>query len=237
MTSERRLRVVPGAEPVREAGAADPAPTGPAPDASGAVVALAARAAGRRAVVPRPRVLTPPVPRPRAVVPAGPVAQRVLRRRLAERLDEAAGRESVPEPGARSTGVAFSVAVVDVDPATSRHPVGRERLLTALGSRLADATRPSDLVVRPAPTRFVLVLSGARDSYGLAAARRRIRDVLSRPVLIDGCPVRSTVAVGVVPAAVDDTVDGILERLDASATRDRRSARRLRSVDAADAPS
>ena len=51
----------------------------------------------------------------------------------------------------------------------------------------------------PTPNRFVLVLGGTRDSYGLAAARRRICDVLSRPVLIDGRPVRSPVAVGVAP--------------------------------------
>lgn len=157
-------------------------------------------------------------------MPAGPVAQRVLRQRLAERLDEA-----VAEPGEAAT--AFSVAVVEVDPTSSRHPVGRERLLTALGTRLADVTRPADLVVRPTPNRFVLVLSGARDSYGLAAARRRICDVLSRPVLIDGRPVRSSVAVGVVPAAAGDTVEGLLNRLVDSARRDRRSLRRLRSVE------
>jgi GGDEF domain-containing protein len=171
-------------------------------------------------------------------VPAGPIAQRLLRLRLAERLDEAAA-DAPDAPGAppATSRIAFSVAVVDVDPASSRHPVGRERLLKALGSRLADATRPTDLVVRPTATRFVLVLSGARDSYGLAAARRRIRDVLSRPVLIDGCPVRSGVAVGVVPAGIDDTVEGLLDRLDQAATRDRRSARRLRSVGRLDSPS
>jgi GGDEF domain-containing protein len=159
-------------------------------------------------------------------VPAGPVAQRVLRRRLTERLEQAAGAEQ--------DGTGFSVAVVEVDPTAAHHPAGRERLLTALGTRLAAATRPTDLVVRPSSSRFVLVLGGARDSYGLAAARRRICDVLSRPVLIDGRPVRSTVAVGVVPAAADDTVDGLLTRLVDSAKRDRRSVRRLRSVESGD---
>lgn len=208
---QRRLRAVPGA--------------GDQDGLLADVVALTARTAGRRAVVPRPRELTAVLPRQRAVVPAGPAAQRVLRRRLRERLDAAA---AATEQDGGEHG--FSVAVVEVDPTTSRLPVGRERLITALGSRLADATRPSDLVVRPTPSRFVLVLGGPRDSYGLAAARRRIRDVLSRPVLIDGRPVRSTVAVGVVPAGVDDTVDGLLARLGTSATRDRRAVRRLRSV-------
>ena len=54
--------------------------------------------------------------------------------------------------------------------------------------------------------------------------------MLTRPVLIDGRPVRSSVAVGVLPATAEDTVDGLLMRLSSAATRDRRSARRLRSV-------
>ena len=213
---QRRLRAVPGL--TDEAGL-------PAD-----VVALGARAAGRRAVVPRPREFPPPVTRARSVVPAGPAAQRELRRRLRERLDEAAGEESAPDPDRTPGTRSFSLAVVEVDPTPSGHPDGRERLLTALGSRLADATRPSDLVVRPAPNRFVLVLGGTRDTYGLAAARRRISDVLSRPVLIDGRPVRSTVAVGMLPATAEDTVEGLLAQLPGAAKRDRRAARRLRSV-------
>lgn len=191
-------------------------------------MAAASRTAGRRAVIPRPRSLTSSVtaslPRPRSAVPAGAVAQRVLRKRLAQRLDEAAAAEQEGDVSS------FSLAIVEVDPAPSRHPVGRERLLTALGTRLANATRPSDLVVRPDSGRFVLVLSGTRDSYGLAAARRRIRDVLSRPVLIDGRPVRSTVAVGVVPAAAGDTVDALLTRL-VNSTRGDRRTRRLRGLE------
>jgi GGDEF domain-containing protein len=214
----RRLHAVPGlADEVEypEAVAAD-------------VVALGARAAGRRAVVPRPRELAPPVPRSRTAVPAGLAAQRALRRRLQERLSDAAGADGATR--ARS----FSLAVVEVDATSGGHPDGGERLLTALGSRLADVTRPSDLVVRPQPNRFVIVLGGTRDTYALAAARRRISDVLSRPVLIDGRPVRSSVAVGVLPATGEDTVDGLLARLPSAATRDRRSARRLRSVAIAD---
>jgi GGDEF domain-containing protein len=161
------------------------------------------------------------------------VAQQALRTRLRERLRDASS------PVENGTDRKFSIAVVEVHPVTTtaiEHPGGRERLLTALGSRLADATRPADLVVRPEPGRFVLVLDGVRDSYGLAAARRRIADVLSRPVLIDGRPVRTTVAVGVLPAGPGDTVDDLLGRLAEAATRDRRSARRLRSVGLAEPP-
>jgi GGDEF domain-containing protein len=147
---------------------------------------------------------------------------------LQERLDDAAGT------GGSTRARSFSLAVVDVDASSSDHPDGRERLLTALGSRLADATRPSDLVVRPEAGRFVLILGGTRDDYALAAARRRISDVLCRPVLIDGRPVHTSVAVGVLPATAEDTVDGLLDRLRLAATRDRRAARRLRSVWVAD---
>jgi hypothetical protein len=42
------------------------------------------------------------------------------------------------------------------------------------------------------------------------------------------------VAVGVLPATSEDSVDGLLARLPSAATRDRRSARRLRSVAVAD---
>lgn len=164
------------------------------------------------------------------MVPTGPAGQRALRRRLQQRLEQAdrADRLDPAESG-------FSVAVVEVDPADSRHPDGRERLLAALGSRLAGATRPSDLVVRPGRDRFVLVLGGARDDHGLAAARRRIKDVLARPVLIDGRPVRSTVAVGVVVGAPGDTVHTVLSRLVDAADRESRSARRLRIVAGPDA--
>jgi GGDEF domain-containing protein len=168
----------------------------------------------------------------RSTVLTGPAAQLALRTRLRERL-------RVASPSGNGTDRYFSLAVVEVDPVTTaglEHPGGRERLLTALGRRLADATRPTDLVVRPTAGRFVLVLNGVRDSYGLAAARRRIADVLSRPVLIDGRPVRTTVAVGVLPAGPEDTVDDLLGRLAEAATRDRRSGRRLRSVGLAEPP-
>jgi GGDEF domain-containing protein len=224
----RRLRAVPSLAPEVELLEAD-ADAGKAGDTHASdAAALGARAAGRRAVVPRPRELAPHVARSRTTVPAGLAAQRALRRRLQERLADATAAEGAT--GARS----FSLAVVEVDATSTGHADGRERLLTALGSRLADVTRPSDLVVRPEPHRFVIVLGGTRDTYALAAARRRISDVLSRPVLIDGRPVRSSVAVGVLPATSEDSVDGLLARLPSAATRDRRSARRLRSVAVAD---
>jgi GGDEF domain-containing protein len=101
---------------------------------------------------------------------------------------------------------------VEVDHVDTPHPEGRDRLLTALGSRLVDATRPTDLVVRT-PDRFVLVLDGPRSAHGLAAARRRLADLLARPVLVDGRPVRSAIAVGLVPVAPTDTVEALLARL------------------------
>ncbi len=217
---DRRLRAVP--DPASGAAAASP-------EAVVTDLTLAsARAAGRRAVARRPSDFGAVVPRPRTPVPTGPAAQRALRRRLDERLGRPGNHLAEDAPAER-----FSVAIVEVAPVAADHlasPGGRERLLTALGSRLADVTRPSDLVVRPTANRFVLVLNGVRDNYGLAAARRRITDVLLRPVLIDGRPIRTTVAVGVVAAEPGETVDGILGRLGAAAVRDRRSARRLRSV-------
>jgi GGDEF domain-containing protein len=164
-------------------------------------------------------------------VPAGPLAQRALRARLRERLIE-------PSPGSEQD-CRFSVALVEIDPVSPAeidHPGGRERVLSTLGSRLADVIRPTDLVVRPASGRFVLVLNGGRDGYGLAAARRRIKDVLHRPVLIDGRPVRTNIAVGVLPGGPGDTVDELLSQLADATARDRRSARRLRSVELTQPP-
>jgi GGDEF domain-containing protein len=154
---------------------------------------------------------------------AGPAGQRALRRRLRDRLANGA------EGTGRSAGTdqaGFSVAVVEVEHVAMPHPEGRERLLTALGSRLVDATRPTDLVVRT-PERFVLVLDGPRTPQGLAAARRRLADLLARPVLVDGRPVRSAIAVGLVPARATDSVEALLARLGAAAAGDVRPGGRV----------
>jgi GGDEF domain-containing protein len=158
--------------------------------------------------------------RPRAVV-AGPAGQRALRRRLRDRL---AGTAAPGSAAVEARVADFTVAVVEVDQVDTAHPEGRDRLLTALGSRLVDATRPSDLVVRT-PDRFVLVLDGSRSPQGLATARRRLADLLARPVLVDGRPVRSAIAVGLVPVTPADTVEGVLARLGAAVRGQQRPRR------------
>jgi GGDEF domain-containing protein len=219
-------------------------PVVPAARAGGDVAAVTARTAarsrlaGRRAVSRKPREVAPAIPRQHPAIATGPAALGVLRSNLQERLADHAPADSDAadqDPAER----AFSLVVVEVaalSPAATDHRDGRDRLLTALGSRLADVTRPGDLVVHPAGDRFVLVLSGVRNRYGRAVIRRRIADVLSRPVLVDGRPVRTAVSVGVLPAAPGDTIDDLLGRLGQTAIRDRRSARRLRDVGRSDLP-
>jgi hypothetical protein len=167
---------------------------------------------------------------------AGAAGQRALRARLRERLgerevgvdtDPATGQVELA-PDAPLPGI--SVAVVDVEPPATDVETVADRVLMALGSRLADLVRSSDLVVRPWRTRFVLVLDGARDDYQLAAARRRITDALTPPVLVDGRPLRPSVRVGVVPAERHETVDAVLARLGSAATRDQRPVRLRRAI-------
>jgi GGDEF domain-containing protein len=122
-----------------------------------------------------------------------------------------------PEQACLTSGV--SVVVVDVEPLATGIDTVVDQVLTALGRRLAGLVRPTDLVVRPWRTRFVLVLDGARDDYQLAGARRRITDALTPPVLMDGRPLRTSVLVGVVVSDPQDTVDAVLARLGSVATR------------------
>jgi hypothetical protein len=180
-------------------------------------------------------------------IAAGAAGQTALRARLRDRLASADAEASAavtpdrtaaaPEPADRGVALApehptagVSVAVVDVEPPATDVETIAARVLTALGSRLAGLVRPTDLVVRPWRTRFVLVLDGTRDDYQLAAVRRRITDALTPPVLVDGRSLRTSVRVGVVHADPHDTVDALLTRLAASATPDARSARVRRAI-------
>jgi GGDEF domain-containing protein len=160
-------------------------------------------------------------------IAAGAAGQKALRARLRDRLrtrDDSAVPPArpdrvdlAPEQACLTSGV--SVVVVDVEPLATGIDTVVDQVLTALGRRLAGLVRPTDLVVRPWRTRFVLVLDGARDDYQLAGARRRITDALTPPVLMDGRPLRTSVLVGVVVSDPQDTVDAVLARLGSVATR------------------
>ncbi len=217
------------------------------------VGAPGSRAAARRAAAPpTSRSGASALPRGRSTVRGGTIAagaagQAALRARLRDRLAaaEAEAAATVDSDSAAAAGepqvggivlasehptTGVSVAVIDVEPPATDVETIAARVLTALGIRLAGLVRPTDLVVRPWRTRFVLVLDGARDDYQLAAVRRRIADALTPPVLVDGRSLRTSVRVGVVHSDPADTVDALLTRLAASATPDARPARVRRAI-------
>jgi hypothetical protein len=186
--------------------------------APGLTTQASSRPASRRAVVRRLPEISPALPRPRAAIAVGPAACDSLRQWLQAQMDAPAELEHPAEPAAASVAErpGCSVAIVDVAPVPARamdHPEGRERLFAALGARLADVVRTSNLLVRPAPGRFVLGLAGVRDDHALAAATRRIADLLSRPVLVDGLPVRVTISTSALSSEPGETADQLLARL------------------------
>lgn len=94
------------------------------------------------------------------------------------------------------------LAVLLVDPDRFRSHNERhgrdagDRLLAALGERLRDALRPSDLVARLDGDKFACLCPGITHREDVPAVAGRLVGTGSEPVLVDGTPVRLTLSVG-----------------------------------------
>ncbi len=128
---------------------------------------------------------------------------------------------------------------------TLGHHVGDE-LLRQVGSRLAPALRPDDLLVRLGGDEFAVVLNAATADHALVIADRLLGQ-LTELFYLDEVPVRIGASVGVA-LCPDDAQDGngLLQRADVAmyaakaagggvarydSTRDQHSRQRLRTVE------
>ena len=112
----------------------------------------------------------------------------------------------------RSRGTRANVALlfVDVDKLkdvndTAGHDVG-DILLANVASRLAHATRPSDIVARIGGDEFVVLCDGAIDEHTAVDLAERVRGALTGRMMVQGVEVDLTVSVGVaigMPAHLD----------------------------------
>jgi diguanylate cyclase (GGDEF)-like protein len=76
------------------------------------------------------------------------------------------------------------------------HEVG-DRLLIAVGERLAGAVRPGDLVARLGGDEFAVVVKRLDDPRQALAMARRIEEALSVPLVLDGLPLDVSGSIGI----------------------------------------
>ncbi|WP_155833502.1 EAL domain-containing protein [Halomonas sp. BC04] len=76
------------------------------------------------------------------------------------------------------------------------HRVG-DKVLQAVGQRLAVCARQQDMVTRYAGDEFVVILSDAPDSQGIAAVAQRMIDTVSRPLTIECHDLRISMHAGI----------------------------------------
>jgi diguanylate cyclase (GGDEF)-like protein/PAS domain S-box-containing protein len=76
------------------------------------------------------------------------------------------------------------------------HETG-DKLLKTVSQRIRDSMRADDVVVRMGGDEFIVVLKNVQAAEQVLDAASRINDALSKPVIVDGRPLVTTVSVGV----------------------------------------
>jgi diguanylate cyclase (GGDEF)-like protein/PAS domain S-box-containing protein len=102
---------------------------------------------------------------------------------------------------ARATRSSLAVLYIDLDRFKTvndglGHDTG-DRVLTALGTRLADVVRPSDDVGRIGGDEFAAVLSDVRDADDAASIAARLLEALGAPLVLDESELVTTASIGV----------------------------------------
>jgi diguanylate cyclase (GGDEF)-like protein/PAS domain S-box-containing protein len=104
---------------------------------------------------------------------------------------------------ARRSGTQFAVLYLDLDHFkdindTLGHPVG-DQLLRAVGGRLKDCLRETDMVARFGGDEFAVLQVDIADTAASEALANKIGEVIARPFTIGSNQITTTVSIGVVP--------------------------------------
>ena len=142
------------------------------------------------------------------------------RRSFVERLTEAQAG-----PGGRDLAVLF----LDLDRFkvvndSLGHQSG-DRLLAAVGARLQEAIRPTDLVARFAGDEFAVLCRGVRSEAESVAIAERLANAVSVPFSVDGDDVYVTASTGIALAAEGLSPEDLLRAADTAMYRAKRWAR------------
>ena len=91
------------------------------------------------------------------------------------------------------------------------HETG-DKLLKTVAQRIRESMRTEDVVVRMGGDEFIVVLKNVQSADQVLEAASRINEALSKPVIVDGRPLVTTVSVGVSVFPRDGTDMGELLR-------------------------
>ena len=144
---------------------------------------------------------------------------------LQDRIDSALAR-------ARRNGSCFSLLYLDLDKFKQvndsyGHSVG-DRLLQEVAVRLQHCVREADSVARIGGDEFVLLLENIAPPQNIALIVAKLRQELSRPLVIDGHHLRPTPSIGVARYPEDgEHGEALLKHADAAMYREKRSAQVL----------
>lgn len=139
-------------------------------------------------------------------------------------LEQALDRLNGAERRAETTDV--SVLYLDLDGLTMinnvhGHPAG-DRILRAVGERIAAAVRVTDIVARVGGDEFVVVAPGT-GSTGAQRLAGTIRALVAQPVRIGGEPFTPTISVGASTGDTTDDLDELIARADTELIRIKRA--------------
>jgi diguanylate cyclase (GGDEF)-like protein/PAS domain S-box-containing protein len=128
----------------------------------------------------------------------------------------------------RTRGAGVSVLYLDLDGLTTinnvhGHPAG-DRILRAVGERIAAAVRVTDIVARVGGDEFVVVAL-ATDVTGAEQLAGKIRELVAQPVSIGVEWFTPSVSVGVCAGDATDDVEELMARADTALIRNKRARR------------
>lgn len=141
--------------------------------------------------------------------------------------------------GPRRSGNLVAIAFCDLDDFkqvndTYGHAAG-DALLREISARVRAVVRVGDLVARFGGDELLIVLVGVADAADAVALSERVREAISRPMVLSAATIRSGASVGVTMMAENDSVDELIARADRAMYRAKRTGGDRVELDASDA--